>query len=327
MRLIFFLGLQVFSYQSVAREIALSFDDCPRTSGPILDPVERGERIVSALRIFGVKAVFFCNSPNRDQEGVRRIQSFADSGHLIANHTDHHPDLHKISLKDFLKSIDQGDRELGSFPNFRKWFRFPYLHEGKNSQDVESVRQHLKKIGYINGYVTVDTEDWYVDAWLDNKIRSGFSFHEDRLCLTYAKMMLRQAEFYDDMALKALGRSVKHIILLHETDLNALCLEKLLSELKTDGWAFISPDEAYQDPIAAQEPSSSTKLNKGRVYALARETTYSGPWSSEWEQLAQIEGELEKQKVWITPIVSRFGKPLRSGKSLRVKVAQRFIGR
>ena len=103
---------------------------------------------------------------------------------------------------------------------------------------------------------------------------------------------------FDKMSVKALGRSVKHIILLHETDLNALCMDVLIGELKKQNWFFISPDAAYQDPIALLEPKSTTILNQGRVFALAKEAGYNGPWYSKWNEETEIDKELDQKQVW-----------------------------
>jgi peptidoglycan/xylan/chitin deacetylase (PgdA/CDA1 family) len=284
--------------QVYAREIALTFDDCPRKAGPLLEPMERDKKLVVALKNAGITAAFFCNSPSRESDGAKRIQYFADHGHLIANHSADHPDLYKTPVDAFNKGIDQADRELRAFPNFRKWFRFPFLHEGKNPQDIEGVRAHLKRIGYTNGYITVDTEDWYVDEALRQKLTEGKGYHEDRLCRTYAKIMADDADFFDDMSIKAIGRSVKHVILLHETDLNAICLDALVRELKFRKWSLISPDDAYKDPVAKIETLSSTKLNQGRVFAIAKESGYNGPWYSKWNEESEIDKELARQKVW-----------------------------
>ncbi|MDO9183758.1 MAG: polysaccharide deacetylase family protein [Bacteriovorax sp.] len=281
-----------------AREVALSFDDCPRKLGPILKPLDRDQKLVAGLKEHGITAVFFCNSPSREVNGFERLKLFAANGHLIANHSASHPDLNKLTTDDFAKNIDQADSELQSLPNFRKWFRFPFLHEGKYPKDVETIRTHLKKIGYSNGYVTIDTEDWYVDEVLRQKVTAGKKYDEKLLCRTYARMMADDGDFFDKISVEALGRSVKHVILLHETDLNAICLSFLIKEYKNRGWTFISPDVAYKDPIASFEPLSSTKLNEGRVFALAKEKGYAGPEQKTWGKEIEIEQELEKLHVW-----------------------------
>ena len=291
-------SVALLSSLASARELALSFDDCPRKAGPVLDPLERDRQLMSALKDAGITAVFFCNSPTNEPQGPARLQLFADHGHLIANHTAHHPDLYKMPVDQFLKNIDQADHELNHFPTFRKWFRFPYLHEGKTPEVVESVRAHLKKTGYINGYVTIDTQDWYVDEVLRQKTAAGLSYHRERLCRTYARMLTDEAQLFDDMAKKALKRDVKHTILLHETDLNAICLKTVIAEFKKKNWSFISPDEAYSDPISKIQPAATSKLNQGRVFALAKEAGYKGPDFTPWIEESAIEQELLKQNVW-----------------------------
>lgn len=281
-----------------AREIALTFDDCPRKAGPILSPMSRDQKLVDALKEAGITAGFFCNSPGREANGVERLRLFANKGHLIANHSASHPDLNKIGADDFTKNIDKADSELRSLPNFRKWFRFPYLREGKDSREVETVRAYLKRNGYTNGYVTVDTEDWYVDEVLRQKVTMGKKYDENLLCHTYASMVADDGDFFDKISVKALGRSVKHVILLHETDLNAICLRAVIKEYKNRGWSFISPDAAYNDPIASQEPSSATKLNSGRVLALAIDKGYDGPTQKIWGKETEIDEELEKHHIW-----------------------------
>lgn len=291
-----FFGL--FSSAAQARDITLSFDDCPRKAGPVLKPMDRDQKIVDALKTAGITAVFFCNSPSGEERGLERLKLFAANGHLIANHTADHPDLDKMTVAEFIKNIDQAHNELQSLPNFRKWFRFPFLHEGKNEKDVAAVRAHLKKSGYTNGYVTVDTQDWYVDEVLRQKVAAGKKYDQAKLCKTYADMMSDEAELSDKISIGAIGRSVKQVILLHETDLNALCLADLIQNLKTKKWVFGSPDVAYQDPIAMLEPLPKTPLNNGRVYALAKEAGYKGPYFSKWVEETAIEKELESKQVW-----------------------------
>jgi peptidoglycan/xylan/chitin deacetylase (PgdA/CDA1 family) len=178
----------------------LTFDDCPRKVSSMMTGMERAYKLTSELKKANVSQVaFFCNSPSRSADGVERLNVFAKAGHLIANHSVNHADLHKVPVEEFIEGIDLADQELKNFPNFRKWFRFPYLHEGKNSKDVEAVRAHLKKIGYMNGYVTVDTQDWFANEVLVQGVDAGKKFHQQRLCEAYTDMIVDDAEFFDEM--------------------------------------------------------------------------------------------------------------------------------
>jgi hypothetical protein len=71
------------------------------------------------------------------------------------------------------------------------------------------------------------------------------------------------------MAVDTLGRSPAHVILLHETVVAALLIDVLAKALRKDGWTIVPIDEAYRDPIAAEEPETWF-LGEGRVAALAQ---------------------------------------------------------
>ena len=58
------------------------------------------------------------------------------------------------------------------------------------------------------------------------------------------------------------------MLLLHETDLNALFVADMVAALRADGWAIVTIDEAYADPLAQIEPDT-LYLGGGRVTALA----------------------------------------------------------
>jgi peptidoglycan-N-acetylglucosamine deacetylase len=153
-------------------------------------------------------------------------------------------------------------------------------------------------LGYKNGYVTVDNADWYVEVLLSQAANAGKKIDFPKLCSTYSRIMAEEAHFFDQMSVHALGRSVKHIFLLHETDVNALCIGDLVKRLRNQNWKIITADEAYTDEISSKEPSASVNLGQGRVFALAKEAGYQGPYFSKWNEEENIEAEFIKEKVW-----------------------------
>jgi hypothetical protein len=72
-------------------------------------------------------------------------------------------------------------------------------------------------------------------------------------------------EYADANAIEALERPVKHILLLHETDLSALFIGDLVDELRARGWEIISNQEAYTDEISKFELEASYPYNPGRI--------------------------------------------------------------
>src|SRR5205085_12238467 len=65
-----------------------------------------------------------------------------------------------------------------------------------------------------------------------------------------------------------LGRQPVQIVLMHETDLEAMFLPDAVRALRARGWRIATMDQAYADPIARTEPETRF-LGGGRVAALA----------------------------------------------------------
>jgi peptidoglycan-N-acetylglucosamine deacetylase len=86
---------------------------------------------------------------------------------------------------------------------------------------------------------------------------------------TYIEHLWNSIQFYDNAAKQHLGRSPKHVLLLHENDLAAKFLGDLIKHLRSKGWNIISPAEAYEDPIANELPDVLFN-GQGRVAAIAR---------------------------------------------------------
>jgi len=98
----------------------------------------------------------------------------------------------------------------------------------------------------------------------------------------YLDHLWKSVAFYDQMARQVIGRSPKHVLLLHENDLAALYVDDLAQLLRDKGWKIISPVEAYDDPIAANAPDVLLN-NQGRIAAIAKADGYAGPFGQESE--------------------------------------------
>lgn len=170
-------------------------------------------------------------------------------------------------------------REL---PGFKPWFRFRFLDEDRAIADRDAIRQALSEAGYFNGYVTVDNYDWYFDRLFQTALHEKKRADYEKLEPLYLEHLWQSITFYDQMALAALGRSPKHVLLLHENDLAALFVDSLINFLRTKGWKIISPAEAYEDPIAAMIPDVLMN-NQGRVAAFAKAGGYTGKFSQDSE--------------------------------------------
>jgi len=295
-----FIGLAfVLSIGAYAGEIALSFDDAPKGNSGYYTGLERTEVLIDKLAKLEIpEVVFFCNSGKLENDSGRvRLQMYSDAGHLIANHTHTHPDLSRMGALEFIKNIEKAHDGLKDFPTFVKWFRFPYLHEGRTEAVRDSVREARVKMGYEQGYVTVDNYDWHLDRRLSDAIRDSLTTDIDKLREIYVDILWGAIQHFDKIAIETLGRSPRHVLLLHENDVAALFIDDLVNRIRENGWKIITPTEAYQDSIAHHLPDV-LMLGQGRVAAIAHEMNYQGPLWHESEDTDYLDSLLAAGEVF-----------------------------
>ena len=78
--------------------------------------------------------------------------------------------------------------------------------------------------------------------------------------------------------------------------ITALFIDDLIKYIRQKGWEIITPNEAYQDPIANYK-SETLINNQGRIMAIAIDKGYKGPYSS-GENAKSIYLMFEKYKVF-----------------------------
>lgn len=112
-------------------------------------------QILDTLKKCKVPAAFFITGDyfDREQELVRRMY---DEGHIIGNHTEHHPNLHKLEnpekMQEELKILD--DKYFAAFGEHMKYMRPP---EGEYSERVLAAAQAA---GYKTALWSFAYKDW-----------------------------------------------------------------------------------------------------------------------------------------------------------------------
>lgn len=261
------------SVQTLAGQIALSFDDAPRRSR-LFSGSEKTAKLIEGLRKAHVKeAVFYCN-PGRygDQDWRARLAAYADAGHAIANHTATHPSLRDVPAKDYIASIARADELLSSIPGYRRWFRYPFLREGREDpKKHDAVKAYLKDHGYRHGYVTIEIYDWHIESMLWEALDRGDAVDYEKLEALYLDVIRESARFYEALAVKTLGYSPTHVILLHENDLNALFIADVVRMLKREGFDIVPASKAFDDPIAdAKWDADHYSMRRLRAIAVSK---------------------------------------------------------
>lgn len=259
-----------FSLSCFSQEIALTFDDAPLGDGAIFTGMQRTSRIIETLKKHEVKqAAFFVVTSQLNGAGRQRLKMYSDAGHLLANHSHSHKWIGGMGTANYIRDIQKADSILKATTlRYQPWYRYPFLDEGATRVCRDSIRAALAALSLMNAYITVDNYDWHINGAMSNAVKSNTKVNYNELKKFYLDHIWNSIQFYDNIARQVLGRSPKHVLLLHENDLAALFLGDLIQLLRDKGWRIISPQEAYTDLIAKDIPDVLFN-NQGRVGAIA----------------------------------------------------------
>jgi delta-lactam-biosynthetic de-N-acetylase len=176
------------------------------------------EPILDALKKHNAKGTFFVvgNFLETAPEIVKRMQK---EGHLVGNHTYHHPDMSKISdMASFQKEMDDVANLYKEITGEEmiKLYRPP---QGKYNTDNLSM---AKELGYHTFFWSLAYVDWYQD-------------NQPTAEEAYAKLLPRIHP--------------GAIVLLHSTSkTNGEILDELLTKWEDMGYTFASLEELIANP-------------------------------------------------------------------------------
>jgi peptidoglycan/xylan/chitin deacetylase (PgdA/CDA1 family) len=258
-----------FSLSSFSQEIALTFDDAPLGDGAIFTGMQRTSRVIETLKVHQVKqAAFFVITSQVNSHGLQRLKMYSDAGHLLANHSHSHNSIGGMGTSNYIRDIQRADSILKTTKlTYQPWYRYPFLDEGGTKASRDSIRAALHSLSLMNAYITIDNYDWHINGAVAKAIKSNTKINYNELKKFYLEHIWNSIQFYDNIGRQVLGRSPKHVLLLHENDLAALFLGDLIQFLKDKGWKIIPPEEAYTDPIAKEIPDVLFN-GQGRVGAI-----------------------------------------------------------
>lgn len=270
---------------SQAAEVSITVDDL-RTND---------RKILKALRAHNLQAALFvCGMRVDSPEGREILGAWSDDGHIIANHSYSHKYFHSktVTLKDFEDDFLRNEPLITSLKGFRPLFRFPYLKEGDTREKRDGFREFLKARGYKMGYVTIDASDWYISDRLEKRLQQNPKADLTSFRDYYLRHIWDRARYYDSLAKRALGREIKHTLLIHDNLLNHLFLPDLLKMFKDKGWKLIDASEAFADPVFSATPDI-LPAGESIVWAIAKE---SGKFERELRYPAE-DGRYEKEEM------------------------------
>jgi peptidoglycan-N-acetylglucosamine deacetylase len=265
----------VFSSVKDSPQVAITMDDFNWGDTARMTAEERNRALLSALNAHSrLKIALFVAAKFIDNEkGRSLLRDWDRAGHIIANHSYSHLYYHsaRVSYDQYSADILRAETLLEGYSHFKKLYRFPFLKEGNTVEKRDRLRAFLKEHGYRNGHVTIDASDWYVDERMRNRLKAEPTADLAPYRDYYLNHIWEQATFYDDLARKVLGRSVRHTLLVHYNLLNALFLPDLLAMFERKGWQVIDAERAFKDPVFDAVPKT-LPAGESLLWALAKET-------------------------------------------------------
>ena len=262
---------------SHARSIAFSFDDG-------LDPRKQplasswNNSILIALSNANIKSMLFPAGKRVDSPpGLSLVREWGKAGHLIANHTYSHLNFgtKEVTLEQFIADTEKNERLLERIPGWTERMRFPYLKEGETVLKRDGFRHWLTTHGYKSGAVSIDASDWYYNRRFSRWQKSHPNDDVSLFRSAYLNHLWNRAIYYNSLSEQILNRSVKHVILLHTNEINAVFLPDIIDMFKSKGWKIISPEEAYNDSVYSLSPAV-LPAGESILWSLAKQNGVKG---------------------------------------------------
>jgi peptidoglycan/xylan/chitin deacetylase (PgdA/CDA1 family) len=237
-------------------EIAITVDDLPVHAPypPGVTPLEVNRQMIAALKTAGVPATAFVNAVNaRDGATTQALGEWHAAGFALGNHTWSHPHLSELSVAQFEDEVTKDEpilERLGEGTDWR-WFRYPFLDEGRDEAQRIAARQFLARRGYRVAAVTMSFSDWAFTPTYARCVAAGNGAAVEHLEQLYLQSARENLTASRDAARKVYGRDVPYVLLMHVSALSAKMMPQLLRLYRAAGARFVSLSEAESDPVYA----------------------------------------------------------------------------
>jgi peptidoglycan/xylan/chitin deacetylase (PgdA/CDA1 family) len=232
------------------REIAITIDDLPFVGSAnykesaLKREHDRFLTILDTLVQNKVPATGFVIAGSIERGQWELLEAFHDAGFTIGNHTFSHANLNTTSSEKYIENVEHADKILAPLMSHPRYFRYPYLAEGRGERKAQ-VQRYLLDNDYIIAPVTIDTKDFRFNGQLYRvpyRSRPNYLPKLKRQYLAYIWKQTLRAEK------RAQGKPVKHIILIHANLLNSHFLGDIIQMYRDHGYRFISLSEALESP-------------------------------------------------------------------------------
>jgi Predicted xylanase/chitin deacetylase len=288
----------LFADEKDQPEISITIDDFRVSGNSIIDAETCNINMLKALENHSnLKAALFVVGKNAElNNNMELLDLWNSAGHIICNHTYSHKYYPKTNFEDYCNDILKNEELLKAFSRYKKYFRFPALKEGNTLEQRDKMRNFLSEHNYKMGYVTVDASDWYIDQRLKKRIEENAKTDITPYKDYYLNHIWERANYYESLAKRITGRSIKHTLLMHHNILNGLFLNDLLDMFVNKGWKLIDAEQAFADPVFSLKPDI-VPAGESIVWALAK---LSGKYENELRYPAE-------DSIYEEPLMNKIG--------------------
>ena len=275
------------------RQIAITIDDLP-FGGPDLGlPRIRAlnEKILATLRREGIAATGFVNESKLYVAGeidarTALLASWLEAGQELGNHTFSHPSLRDTPVPAFEEDLVRGETVtrwlLGQRGKQLRYFRHPFLHTGSLEARKE-LESFLAARGYTVAPVTIENSDFIFSRVYNEAKTKGDAAAMQQTAEAYLRFTEAQLDFWEGVAQTVVGRPLRHVLLLHDNEINADHLGALLALLKRRGYRFIPLEEALRDEAYRLPDTYSGRGGVSWLYRWAAGRDVKIDWKQEPE--------------------------------------------
>ncbi|MEQ6167944.1 polysaccharide deacetylase family protein [Ekhidna sp. MALMAid0563] len=243
----------LLTHSCLAQQVAVTLDDLPfGYSAGMSDSMKiaSAKKILTILEEFDIKATGFVTSSNMSEENQVILDMWLKEAHDLGNHTHRHYNFNEVTAAKYIADIDSCKLLAGEWIN-TDYFRYSMLRRGNTKAKRDSVYAFLETEDYIIAPVSIDNNEWIYNRDYSRALRNNDEEKMIKIGNEYIEHMKEVSLKYEKMGVELTGRSVRHILLLHANPINAKYLHTLLGWYKSEGWEFITLQEAMEDSIYA----------------------------------------------------------------------------
>jgi peptidoglycan/xylan/chitin deacetylase (PgdA/CDA1 family) len=249
-----------FSQATASREIAVTIDDLPlngpdtslsrmRTmTGKLVDSIRRNKvpvvGFVNESRLFGA---------GETDERIALLKMWVDGGVELGNHTFSHLGFKGTPIAQYEDDFVRGDTVtqtlMKSAGRRERFYRHPFLQMGDTFELEKAYEDFISARGYRIAPVTIDSLDWLIlSAYRQAEDRRDEDMMR-RVSDEYLRYVDVKLAYCEKTSETLFARPIKHILLLHDNELNADNFDRLIEVIKRRGYTFITVEKALTDPI------------------------------------------------------------------------------